>query len=125
MASIGGNPQEWRLLSPRPRAAMSIELHRTVRNSEPEGRANGALDELDLAAVGADKFGGDGKAEPRSTAALGRLEGLEQMLASPGRKARTGVRHLDHHHRTLATSGDANLIASRIVGRARLQRLNG
>ena len=39
--------------------------------------------------------------------------------------ARTGVRHLDHHHGALAPAGDADLIARRIVRRPRLQRLHG
>ena len=42
-----------------------------------------------------------------------------------GRDARAGVRHLDHHHGALAPPGDADLIARRIVRRARLQRLHG
>src|ERR1044071_9826204 len=98
-------------LSPRPHAAVGVELDGPVRDGEPEGCANGALHELDLAAVGADQLGGDGEAEPGSAASLGRLEGLKQMLARPGWKARTGLRHLDHHHRAFAAPGDADLIA--------------
>src|SRR2546421_10549892 len=89
-------------LSPRPRAAVGVELDRAVRNGKPEGCADGALHQFDLAAVGADELGGDGETEPRPAAPRGRLEGLEQMLARPGREARAGVRHLDHRHRALA-----------------------
>src|SRR3954449_5675558 len=102
-------------LSPGPHAAMGVELDRAVRDGEPEGCANGALHELDLAAVGADELGGDGEAEPGSAAARGRLEGLEQVFARPGRKPRAGVRHLDHRHRALAAAGDADLVTRRIV----------
>src|SRR5260221_14522115 len=112
-------------LSPRPRAAVGVELDRTVRDGEAEGCADGALHELDLATVGADELGGDGEAEPGSAAARGRLEGLEQMLARPGREARAGVRHLDHRHRAFAAAGDADLVTRWIARRPRLQRLNG
>ena len=46
------------------------------------------------------------------------------MLARLGREAGAGIGHLDHHHRALAPAGDADLVARRIVRRARFQRLH-
>ena len=48
---------------PRPLAAL-IELDRAVGNGEAEGRPDGAVDQPDLAAVGAHQFGRDGEPEP-------------------------------------------------------------
>ena len=48
--------------SPRPRAAMGVELDRAVGDGELERRPDRALHQLDLAAVGANEFGGDDEA---------------------------------------------------------------
>jgi len=93
---------------------MGVEFDRTVRNGEAEGCADGAFDELDLAAVGANKLGGDDEAQARAAAARRSLKGLEQMLARTRRDAGAGVRHLDHHHGTLAPAGEPDLIADRL-----------
>jgi hypothetical protein len=47
---------------PRPLVADGQEFHRPVRHHDPEGGANGALDQVDVAAMGAHQFGGDGQA---------------------------------------------------------------
>ena len=60
----------WRRPSrPRPLATPGVELHRAVRDGEAEGRADGALDQADLAAVGPHQFGHDGEAEPDAAGA--------------------------------------------------------
>ena len=46
------------------------------------------------------------------------------MLFRARREAWPGIGDLDHHHAALAPSGDADLVAQRIVRRARLQRLH-
>jgi hypothetical protein len=60
----------WRRPSrPRPLAAPGVELHRPVRDGEAEGRADSALDQADLAAMGAHQLGHDGEAEPDAAGA--------------------------------------------------------
>ena len=46
-----------RELSPRAFVADDLELHRAVGDRDPEGGADGALDQMDVAAMGADQFG--------------------------------------------------------------------
>ena len=48
---------------------MRVEFDRPVGNGEPEGRPDGALDQFDLAAMGADELGGDDEAQARAAAA--------------------------------------------------------
>src|SRR4051794_39180710 len=55
-------------LSPRAFAAPGAELDRAVRDDDAEGRADGAVDQADLAAMGADQLGCDRKAKPRAAA---------------------------------------------------------
>ena len=76
---------------------------------DPEGGADGALDQMDVAAMGADQFGGDGKAKPAAAGAAGGLERLEQMFAGLRRDAGAGVGNLDDRDRALAAAGDADL----------------
>src|SRR4030081_1481809 len=68
-------------LSPRPLVAHAEQFHRPVGYRDPEGRADGAFDEIDLTAMGADQFGGDGEAQPTAAGPSRGLECLEQMFA--------------------------------------------
>jgi hypothetical protein len=58
-------------LGPRPFAAHAHQFHRPVRNRDPEGRADGALHQMNIAAMGADQFGGNRKAEPAAAGPAG------------------------------------------------------
>ena len=49
---------------PRALVADGEQFHRPVRDDDPESGADRALDQRDLAAMGADQLGGDGKAQP-------------------------------------------------------------
>jgi hypothetical protein len=49
-------------LRPCPLVADAQQFHRSVGNRDPEGGADGALDQMDVAAMGADQFGGNRKA---------------------------------------------------------------
>ncbi len=60
------NPPE-RVLSSRPLVADAQEFHRPIGNRNPERGADGTFHQMDVAAMGADQFGGDRK--PKSTAA--------------------------------------------------------
>jgi hypothetical protein len=51
-------------LRPRPFVADAQELHRTIRDRDPEGRADGSFHQMNFPAMGADQFGGDRKPEP-------------------------------------------------------------
>jgi hypothetical protein len=51
-------------LGPGPFIADAEQFHRAVRDRDPEGRADGAFDQMDIAAMGADQFGRDRKAQP-------------------------------------------------------------
>jgi hypothetical protein len=64
-------------LRPRPLVADALQFHRPVGNGYPEGGADGALDQMDIAAMRADQFGGDRKAEPAAAGPAGGLERLE------------------------------------------------
>ena len=55
---------------------MGVELDRPVRDGKAEGRSDGAFDELDLTAMGADQLGGDDQAQTRAAAARRGLERL-------------------------------------------------
>jgi len=50
--------------SPCPLVAHAQEFHRPVGYGDPEHRADGPLHQVNLAAMGADQFGGDRKPEP-------------------------------------------------------------
>src|ERR1700674_1845581 len=80
------------VLGPRPLGAFLVERHRLVGDDHAEGGANGAGNQVDLAAVGAHELGGDGEAEPRAAAPRRSLERLEKMLARhlPHRPPRVG-----------------------------------
>src|SRR5919108_509094 len=123
----GSSPAMTRRLpsGPCPLAAPRIEIHCAVGDREAEGRADGAFDQTDLAAVRAHQLGDDGEPEPDAAGASRALEGFEQMRAGFLGEPWTGIGNLDHRHRTLAPPGDADLIAPRILGVARLQRLHG
>jgi hypothetical protein len=58
-------------LRPRPFAAHAHQFHRPVRNRDPEGGADGALHQMNVAAMGADQFGGNRKAEPAAAGPAG------------------------------------------------------
>jgi len=51
-------------LRPRPLVADAEQFHRPVRYRDPEGGPDGAFDEVDVAAMGADQLGGDRKPKP-------------------------------------------------------------
>jgi hypothetical protein len=70
-----GIPGSLALLAPRndggvkflgscPLVAHAQEFHRPVRDGDPEGCPDGAFHQMDVAAMGADQFGGDGEAKP-------------------------------------------------------------
>src|SRR5947199_3571811 len=46
-----------------PLMANALQFHRTVRDGDAEGGADGAFDKVDVTAVGADQLSGDGKAK--------------------------------------------------------------
>src|SRR5436853_4729883 len=89
-------------LSPRALAAPGAEFDRAVRDDDAESRADGAVDQADLAAMGADQLGRDRKAEPGAAAACRALERLEQMCARSVVHTRPGVGYLDDRHGALA-----------------------
>ena len=47
-------------LCPRPLVADTLQFHRPVGNRDPESGADGAFDQMDVAAMGAHQFGGNG-----------------------------------------------------------------
>src|SRR5260370_23051788 len=110
---------------PCPLAAPRVEIDRAIRNRQAEGRADGAFDQADLAAVGAHQLGHDGEPEPDAAGAGRALEGFEQMRAGLLPESRAGVGDLDHHHRALAPARTPDLIAAGVLGVARLERLHG
>ena len=61
----------YRLSSPRPLFAYAQQFHRPIRYNDPEGRADGAFDQMDLAAMGADQFGGNGQPQPAAARPAG------------------------------------------------------
>src|SRR6516165_4557220 len=97
------------------RAAMRGKLHGAVGNRQPQGCADGAFDQPDVAAMGAHKLRGD--SEPKAgTAGAGRaLKCLEQMRLRFLRKAGASVGNLDDNDRALATPGDPDLVAAGIA----------
>src|SRR3954470_11000179 len=46
-----------------PLVADALQFHRAVRDGDPEGGADGAFDQMDVAAMGADQFGRDRQAK--------------------------------------------------------------
>src|SRR5207248_5747350 len=110
---------------PRPLAAAGAKLDGAVRDREPERRPDGALDQTDLAAVGAHELRRDREAEPGAARPGRALERLEEMRAGLLAQARAGIGDLDHHHGALAAAGDADLVAAGLVGRPGLGRLHG
>src|SRR4051794_38724220 len=108
---------------PRPLAATGTDIDRPVRDDEAERGADGALDEADVAAVRAHQFCRDREPKPGAAAPGRALEGLEQMSARFLRNAGAGVGDFDRHDRAFAPSGDAQLIAARLVRRARFEGL--
>src|SRR6185437_9100165 len=111
-------------LGPRAFVANGEEFHRAVRNDDAEGGADGALDELNMAVMGADQFGGDREPEPAAAGPAAALERLEQMVARLLRHARTGIGHFEDRDRPLASTTDANLRRAVAAGIA-FQRLRG
>src|SRR5580692_2827785 len=105
----------FRLLGPRPLVADAEQFHRAVGNRDPEGGADGALDQVDFAAMGADQFGRDRKPEPAAAGPAGGLERLEQMVAGFGGHAGAGVGHLDDRDRALAAAGDPDLLGRGVL----------
>src|SRR6266849_10186318 len=105
-------------LSPRPLVADAQEFHRPVRDGDPEGRANGAFHQMDVAAMGADQFGRNRESEPAAAGPACRLECLEQMLAGLGGYARAGVGNLQYRDRAFAAPGDADLHARGVAAGA-------
>src|SRR5215218_145834 len=61
-------------LGPCPLVADGLQFHRAVRNRDPEGGADGAFDQVDIAAMGADQFGGDCQAKAAAARPAGGLE---------------------------------------------------
>src|SRR3984957_10401669 len=64
------------LLRPCALVAHAQQLHRAVRYRDPEGGADGAFDQMDFAAMGADQFGGDRQPQPAAAGPPGSLERL-------------------------------------------------
>src|SRR5205085_5661536 len=58
-------------LRTHPLFAHALQFHRAVRDGDAEGGADGAFDEMDVAAMGADQLGGDDKTEPAAAGAAG------------------------------------------------------
>src|ERR1700721_4790076 len=81
-------------LRPGALVADAQQFHRPVRYHDPEGGADGPLDQMDFAAMGANQFGGDGKPEPAATRPSRGLERLEQMIARLLGHAGAGVGNL-------------------------------
>src|SRR6516225_11925035 len=101
---------------PRALAAPGVEIDRAIRDRQAEGRADGAFDQADLAAVGAHQLGHDGEPEPDAAGAGRALERFEQMRAGLLREPWPGVGDLDQHHCALAPAGDADLVAAGVLG---------
>src|SRR3954454_25357016 len=108
---------------PRPFAAHVMEFHRTIRYGDPEGGANGAFHKVDVAAVGADQFGGNRQPEPAAVGPARALESLEQVVAGLLRNACTGVGNLQDGNRALAPPGNTDLLGRGIALRPAFQRL--
>src|SRR3984957_16638162 len=89
-------------LRPCALVAHAQQFHRTVRYRDPEGGADGAFDQMDFAAMGADQFGGDRQPQPAAAGPAGGLERLEQMLAGLGRHAGAGIGNVDDRHGAFA-----------------------
>src|SRR5262249_55701540 len=102
--------------------AHAREFHRAVGDGDAEGGTDGAFNEMDVAAMGADQLGGDGQAQPAAAGAAGALERLEQMLAGFRRQAGAGVGDLEDRDRAFAATGDADLHRGGVVLRLALQR---
>jgi len=79
-------------LRPRPLVAHAQEFHRPVRYRDPEGRADGAFHQMDVAAMSADQLCRDRKSQPAAAGPAGGLECLEQVIAGLLRNARAGCR---------------------------------
>src|SRR5260370_28069673 len=69
------------VLRPCPLVAYAQQFHRPVRYCDPEGRADGAFHQMDVAAMGADQFGGDREPQPAAAGPACCLECLEPMIA--------------------------------------------
>src|SRR5258707_13537861 len=115
-------PQPSRALPPAALAPALAELGRPVRYGDAEARPDGAFDQADLAAMGAHELGRDREPKARAAGPGRALERLEQMRAGLLRHAGAGIGDLDDHDRALAPAGDPDLVARRVVRRARLQR---
>ena len=107
----------------RPLVADAQQFHRPVRDRDPEGGADGALDQMDVAAMGADQFGGNRQPEPAAAGPAGGLERLEQMVAGLWRHAGAGVGNLDDRDRAFAAPGDADLHGRGVARGPVFQRL--
>src|SRR6266436_6666619 len=105
-------------------AAAGAELDRPVRNGQREGGADGAVDEPDLAALGAHQLGRNRKPKPAAAAACRALERLEQMRPGLFGYPRPGIRHLDYDHAAFAPTGQADLVAAGLVRGAAFERLD-
>src|SRR3954447_14491896 len=108
---------------PRPFAAHVMEFHRTVRYGDPEGGADGAFHEVDVATVGADQFGGNRQPEPAAVGPPGALESLEQVVAGFLRNARPGIGNLQDGNGALASAGNTDLVGRGIALRPAFQQL--
>src|SRR5437868_6963537 len=108
---------------PRPFAAHVMEFHRAVRYGDPEGGANGAFHEVDVATVGADQFGGNRQPEPAAVGPARALESLEQVVAGLLRNAWAGVGNLQDGNRALASAGNTELLGRGIALPPAFQRL--
>src|SRR5437868_3154507 len=108
---------------PRPFAAHVMEFHRAVRYGDPEGGADGAFHEVEVATMGADQFGGNGQPEPAAVGPARALESLEQVVAGFLRNARPGVGNLQDGNSALAPPGNTDLLGRGIALRPAFQRL--
>src|SRR5436305_1024639 len=94
-----------------PLAAPRAEFDCAIGDDDAERGADRAVDQPNLATMGADQLGRDRKPEPGAAAAGRPLERLEQMRARSFAHTGSCVGHFDHRDGALAPAGDAQLIA--------------
>src|SRR5689334_2181505 len=87
--SAGGLMSASGRLRPLPLVADGKQFHGAVGDDDSEGGADGAFDQMDVAAMGANQLGGNRKAKAAAAGAAGGLERLEQM--SPGLRGDAGA----------------------------------
>ncbi len=82
-------------------------------NGKAGSSLRGAL-QLDVAAMGAHQFGGDGKAQPRAPLPCSTLKGFKQLVANLIRNAGAIVADLDYGHAAFAPGLQGNGAIGRV-----------